>query len=226
MFLLHTQRATENSLSGGQSRARRGCRCSGRSGQRGLTLVELLIAVALLGFVLLGIAPLFIASVKSNYSANEYTSINILARDRLEQVMNLTFNDPLLSVGFHVKDQAAFLPDPTNPSLLSTVPNPFAVTYQVSQWSLPPMTGLGSPASGVAFVPTRVVLNAKPFQYKRIDVEVRVGTGPLGIGSRVSRVSGVLNNPSPTADVAKCGTVGVVCSLTDPCAGGVSPCFF
>src|ERR1700737_813489 len=161
MSFLHAQRAPGNALSGGQSRARLG---RGRSGQRGLTLVELLIAVALLGFVLLGIAPLFIASVKSNYSANEYTSINILARERLEQVMNLTFNDPLLSVGFHVKDQAAFLPDPTNPSLLSTVPNPFAVTYQVTQWSLPPMTGLGSPASGVAFVPTRVVLNAKPSQ--------------------------------------------------------------
>lgn len=226
MFLFHALHATENSLSAGQSRARGGC---GRSGQRGLTLVELLIAVALLGFVLLGIAPLFIASVKSNYSANEYTSVNILARDRLEQVMNLTFNDPLLSVGFHVKDQAAFLPDPTNPSLLSSVPNPFAVTYQVSQWAIPPSGpagGPGVPASGGSFVPTRVVANAQPFQYKRIDVEVRVGNGPLGIGSRVSRVSGVLNNPSPTADVAKCGTVGVICSQTDTCAGGPSPCFF
>src|SRR5712691_208656 len=101
-----------------------------RRAERGLTLVELLIAVALLGFILLGIAPLFIASVKSNYSANEYTSANTLARDKLEQLMNLTFDDPLLSIGFHVKDQAAFLPDPTDPTSLSTVRNPFAVTYQ------------------------------------------------------------------------------------------------
>jgi len=213
MFLLHAQHATENSLSGGQSRARRG---RGRTGQRGLTLVELLIAVALLGFVLLGIAPLFIASVKSNYSANEYTSIHILARDRLEQVMNLTFDDPLLSVGFHVKDQAAFLPDPTNPTSLSTVRNPFAVTYQVTQWSLPPMAGAGSPASGAAFIPVRVLVANQPFQYKRIDVEVRAGSGPLGIGARVSRVSGVLNNP----------TIGSDLSIADPCAGGTPPCFF
>jgi len=175
-----------------------------------------LIAVALLGFVLLGIAPLFIASVKSNYSANEYTSIHILARDRLEQVMNLTFDDPLLSVGFHVKDQAAYLPDPTNPSGLSTVSNPFAVTYQVTQWSLPPMAGAGSPASGAAFVPVRVTAANQPFQYKRIDVEVRAGSGPLGIGARVSRVSGVLNNP----------TIGSDLSIADPCAGGTPPCFF
>jgi len=213
MSFLHAQRATGNALPGGQSAAQRG-RC--RSGQRGLTLVELLIAVALLGFVLLGIAPLFIASVKSNYSANEYTSIHILARDRLEQVMNLTFDDPLLSVGFHVKDQAAFLPDPTNPSLLSTVRNPFAVTYQVTQWAIPPLAGLGSPASGAPFTPTRVVLATQPFQYKRIDVEVRAGSGPLGIGARVSRVSGVLNNP----------TIGTDLSVADPCAGGAPPCFF
>ncbi len=60
-----------------------------RNPEAGLTLVEMLIAVALLGIVLLGIAPLFIASVRSNYAANEYTSIHNLARDRLEQLMNL-----------------------------------------------------------------------------------------------------------------------------------------
>ena len=52
----------------------------------------MLLAVALLGFVLLGITPLFVASVKSNYSANEYTSINMLARDRLERLMNMPFD--------------------------------------------------------------------------------------------------------------------------------------
>jgi prepilin-type N-terminal cleavage/methylation domain-containing protein len=67
--------------------------------QAGLTLVEMLIAVALLGIVLLGIAPLFIASVRSNYAGNEYTSIHNLARDRLEQLMNLPVNDPQLTVG-------------------------------------------------------------------------------------------------------------------------------
>ncbi len=218
MSFLHAQRATGNALPGRQSRGRR------FRGQRGLTLVELLIAVALLGFVLLGIAPLFIASVKSNYSANEYTSIHILARDRLEQVMNLTFDDPLLSVGFHVKDQAAFLPDPTNPSSLSTVRNPFAVTYQVTQWAVPssghvdpadPSSPLVVPAT-TPFIPTRVTAASQPFQYKRIDVEVRAGSGPLGIGARVSRVSGVLNNP----------TIGTDLSVADPCAGGAPPCFF
>jgi len=40
-----------------------------RRGEAGLTLIEMLIAVALLGIVLLGIAPLFISSMRFNYSA-------------------------------------------------------------------------------------------------------------------------------------------------------------
>jgi hypothetical protein len=35
--------------------------------------------------------------VKSNYSANEYTSIHNLARDRLEQLMNLPFGNAQLT---------------------------------------------------------------------------------------------------------------------------------
>src|SRR5712692_10379761 len=109
MPFLHAQRATGNAPPGGQSAAQRG-RC--RSGQRGLTLVELLIAVALLGFILLGIAPLFIASVKSNYSANEYTSANTLARDKLEELENLGVNSPALYQGTYGNDLPAVLTDP------------------------------------------------------------------------------------------------------------------
>ncbi|HTO89443.1 MAG TPA: prepilin-type N-terminal cleavage/methylation domain-containing protein, partial [Thermoanaerobaculia bacterium] len=99
----------------------------------GVTLVELLIALALLGFIMLGIAPLFLASVKSNYSANEYTSIHNLARDRLEQLMNLPFDDPQLAVGLHANDQPSMLPAPLPPTP-GTVVNPFTRVYQVRQY--------------------------------------------------------------------------------------------
>src|SRR6266542_1038358 len=98
--------------------------------QAGLALIELLIALALLGFVLLGIAPLFIASVKSNYSANEYTSIHVLARDRLEQVMNVPFDDPQLDPGTHGPDA------PSVPG--RTVNNPYRISYEVFQYQAPP----------------------------------------------------------------------------------------
>src|SRR5262249_55542097 len=92
-----------------------------RRRESGLTLVEMLIAVALLGIVLLGIAPLFIASVRSNYAGNEYTSIHNLARDRLEQLMNLPVADPQLTVGAHANDLPPFLPDPATGTLPSTI---------------------------------------------------------------------------------------------------------
>jgi len=157
--------------------------------EAGLTLVEMLIAVALLGIVLLGIAPLFIASVRSNYAANEYTSIHNLARDRLEQLMNLPITDPQLSNGTHANDLAGFLPDPATGTLPSTIINPMTRTYEVTHYTSTP----GAP--NVAFT-LNLVAAGQIYEFKRIDVTVTSksgGTG-LGIGARTARVSGFLKN--------------------------------
>jgi prepilin-type N-terminal cleavage/methylation domain-containing protein len=181
---------------------------SPRRGDAGLTLVELLIALALLSFVLLGIVPLFLASVKSNYSGNEYTSIHILARDRLEQLMNLPLMDAQLTPGIHANDQPPRLPDPQNPSALSNVVNPFQISYQVFQYRIPnPDIAAGIVASGAPFTPTRIVAAGQVFHYKRIEVTVAAHQGggfpttftPFGIGARVARVSGSVSNPAPNA---------------------------
>ena len=157
-----------------------------RHSQRGVTLIELLVALALLAFVLLGITPLFMASVKSNFSANEYTSIHVLARDRLEQLMNLPFTDDQLKAGDHCVSLPATLP--------SGALNPFTITYTVTQFQMPPGA---YPATNLSFVPTPVSSANLTFQYKQIDVTVKSGTGPLGIGTRATMVSGCLANPSP-----------------------------
>jgi prepilin-type N-terminal cleavage/methylation domain-containing protein len=165
-----------------------------RRREAGLTLVEMLIAVALLGIVLLGIAPLFIASVKSNYSAYEYTSIHNLARDRLEQLMNLPFNDQQLAQGSYVNDLPTTLPDPATGIPPSNVPNPLERTYDVNNFvTTPPL------ATGDNFVLTAV--GTVPCDFKRIDVTVRSTSGGtnLGIGARTARVSGFVRNPDPAA---------------------------
>ena len=167
-----------------------------RRRQAGLTLVEMLIAVALLGIVLLGIAPLFIASVRSNYAANEYTSIHNLARDRLEQLMNLPVTDAQLTVGPHTNDLAPFLPDPATGTLPSTIVNPLQRTYTVAHYR---STG---GASGTPYTLTDVGAGV-PYEFKRIDVTVTStsgGTG-LGIGARTARVTGFLKNPDPLNNV-------------------------
>jgi prepilin-type N-terminal cleavage/methylation domain-containing protein len=170
--------------------------------QAGLTLVEMLIAVALLGIVLLGIAPLFIASVRSNYAGNEYTSIHNLARDRLEQLMNLPVNDPQLTVGVHPgtgtppNELAAYLPDPATGTLPSTIRNPIQRSYEVTHYR----STAGAP--GTAYTLTNVGAGV-PYEFKRIDVTVNSvngGTG-LGIGARTARVTGFLRNPDPDNNV-------------------------
>ena len=171
-----------------------------RRRESGVTLVELLIAVALLGFILLGIAPLFIASVRSNYSANEYTSIHNLARDRLEQLMNMPFNDAQLQPGAYPNDLPTFLPAPLPPTP-ATVLNPFSRTYEVHQYRIP-ADDIGTVAANAPFIPIRVTSAGQTYDYKRIDVTVQTGQGHLGIGSRMARVSGILSNPNPGTNLS------------------------
>jgi Tfp pilus assembly protein PilV len=187
-----------------------------RRRDEGLSLVELIAAVALFGIILLGVVPLFLGSVKSNYSANEYTSINMIARDRLEQLMSLPFGSPQLAPGVYANDLPPFLPDPKNPSALSTIRDPFTITYQVTQWQVP--SSGGSPlvvTANTPFVPVLITAAGNPYQYKRIDVTVRSATGPLGIGTRMTKVSGFINNAGPGANI----------SVADTCAiGAAAPC--
>lgn len=168
--------------------------------QAGLTLVELIIAVALLGFILLGIAPLFLASVKSNYSADQYTRIHTLSRDRLEQLMNLPAghaqlaNGPSLTPVPYPNDLPPFLPDPKTgvPPASGGVPNPLTRYYTVQHFVIPRETAV---PVNTPFAPTPVA-GAAPYHYKRIDVTVEtVQPGPLGIGVRRARVSGIIPAP-------------------------------
>lgn len=188
-----------------------------RRRERGLTLVEMLIALALLGFILLGILPLFIGSVKSNYSANEYTSIHNLCRDRLEELMNLPFNDPQLAVGEHnVSDLPPVLPDPGTGIAPASggIANPLSLIYQVKQYQTPnldPAKLPAPPASGAALTPVRITVAGSTYQFKRIEVTALSGyqltnsatntwtrTGNFGFGARVARVAGILMNPDPS----------------------------
>jgi prepilin-type N-terminal cleavage/methylation domain-containing protein len=66
--------------------------------QRGLTLIEILIALSILAVALLALAPLFTNSVRSNASSNQLTNANTLAREKLEELSGYPRNDPRLTV--------------------------------------------------------------------------------------------------------------------------------
>jgi prepilin-type N-terminal cleavage/methylation domain-containing protein len=97
-----------------------------RSPQSGMTLIEVLIALVLLSFGLLAIAPLFASSVKNGASSNQLTNANTLAREKLEEVIGYPATDPRLAV------PAACAPAACNaagPSGLTTIGTGSVVGY-------------------------------------------------------------------------------------------------
>lgn len=82
------------------------------SRQRGVSLVETLVALLILSFVALSILAMFSHGVELNASGADYTTLTNLAKDKLEELVGLPFvrdpanptdaNDPL-SVGTHTQ---------------------------------------------------------------------------------------------------------------------------
>ena len=90
------------------------------------------------------------------------------------------------------------LPAPLPPTP-ATISNPFTRTYEVHQWQIP-ADDIGTVAANAPFVPIRVTVAGQIYEYKRIDVTVSTAEGHLGIGSRTSRVSGIMTNPNPATN--------------------------
>ena len=70
--------------------------CTGR--ERGLTIVEVPVALALLAFGLLAMAPMFTGAVRTNASAFNLTNANTLAREKMEELIGFPSTDPRLAV--------------------------------------------------------------------------------------------------------------------------------
>lgn len=69
-----------------------------RQGERGFSFVETLVAAGLLLIITLGILPLFTSSIRSNETGREYTMVSNHARSRAEELFQLPFNSPTLTI--------------------------------------------------------------------------------------------------------------------------------
>lgn len=169
-----------------------------------MTLVELLIATVLLALILLSIVPLFITSVKANYSANEYTSIQNVARDKLEQLMSLPFNDAQLYLNAATNNGITDLPDRlvdprTGVASATSTRNPLIVTYTVALF-----TETAPLNRGDVWVFNPQLDPRGPYDFKQVDVTVTSVSdrttfpySKMGIGNRTARVTGFIRNPNP-----------------------------
>ena len=66
--------------------------------QRGMTLIEVLVALSILALAVLALAPLFTISIRTNASSMYLTNANTLAREKLEELSGYPRNDPRLTV--------------------------------------------------------------------------------------------------------------------------------
>lgn len=88
--------------------------------ENGFTLLEIIIAIAILAFGLMAIATMQVSAIKGNTHAFGLTEGAALAQDRIEQLLSLPYNDPsLLETGTingvaGLNDIAA--PDQTDPN--------------------------------------------------------------------------------------------------------------
>jgi prepilin-type N-terminal cleavage/methylation domain-containing protein len=66
--------------------------------RRGFSLVEVLVALTILLFALLALAPLLTGAVRTNASSNQLTNSNALAREKLEELSGYPRNHPRLAI--------------------------------------------------------------------------------------------------------------------------------
>jgi len=65
--------------------------------EEGYTLVEVLVALGILGFGLLAVATMQVTAIKTNARASELSQGVTLAQSKVEELMNLPYSSPRLS---------------------------------------------------------------------------------------------------------------------------------
>ena len=164
------------------------------SGERGLTLVEVPIAMTILGFGLLAMAPMFTGAVKTNASSNQMTNANTLAREKMEELTGFPSTDARLAVPVGA--------NATGPTAATTGTGSVVIANTVCGNDLPkfykPSTGATStagtsPGPGWFLYPYTRTYTVEQFQgdlttrsvapaayaVKLITVTVRPSSGPL-----------------------------------------------
>ncbi|MEM7048753.1 MAG: hypothetical protein AAF604_03800 [Acidobacteriota bacterium] len=108
-----------------------------RAGERGITMVEALIAMALLLLVAIGILPLFTRAITNNASGSVSTQIANHARRQLETVYQLPFNNQALTITTGTERQSIDYFSSGNPKLIGdevwTATQPTGTAY--SSWT-------------------------------------------------------------------------------------------
>jgi prepilin-type N-terminal cleavage/methylation domain-containing protein len=156
---------------------------------RGFSLIEVLVAAALMLMVALGVLPLFTRSMSNNLQGNDYMQVTNIAKSELERLYELPFSSPDLAVEGtervrvqHLKSGSDVWEDGAGPA---SPPPQWRRTSTVRQFSL---AGLVDGNDDGYFDSPLPAGTADTFIHvKEISILAEGGRtgGPLGVGKRV-----------------------------------------
>ncbi len=75
---------------------------------QGFTLIEILIAMAIFAIGILAVGSMQISAINTNASSRNSTTVVTMAKDRVEELTALRYDDDLLRVGNHPDDYGDF----------------------------------------------------------------------------------------------------------------------
>lgn len=145
--------------------------------EKGMSLIEVLVALAILSLVMLSVIGLFTQSMVLTTSGMDYTMVNNLARDRLEDLIG----EPFSSADLTVTDQAGTAYATSD--LPATATEGFERTYFVRELRLAKDNLSGTPAEQLS---TPVAPGNG--NLKEIIVTVRSNWSTLRMGRREIQV--------------------------------------
>jgi prepilin-type N-terminal cleavage/methylation domain-containing protein len=161
-----------------------------RDGELGFSLIEVLIAAAILLVVALGVLPIFSQAIVNNRAGADYTQVTNLAKSELERLYSLPFSSPELEVVgaetvrpeyFSQKDQKWVDGDPPYED-----PPLWTRTTLIRQYGLGGIVDVDKDGKLDGPLPG----GTPSAQVHVKEIEIRAGSGrgggPLGAGKRIT----------------------------------------
>jgi type IV pilus modification protein PilV len=129
--------------------------------KKGFTLIELMIAVVVLGVALLALAQMQLSAMNANYSARDMTAATTLAQDKLEELQGMVFDaadladtNPANNASMTDPQLSSFSPadhqDPNNP--ISETGATAGVRRYTRLWNIADNTPVAGVKTVVVFV--------------------------------------------------------------------------
>jgi type II secretory pathway pseudopilin PulG len=156
-------------------------------GVRGLTIIEVLVALGIMAFAMLALIPLFTMGVRVNASSNQLSVANSMAREKLEELIEYPSTSPRLAIPsgqtvadsrvgqstystycandlplWYNTDTGAISKSPSQPTPpKGWFPYPCVRTYTVEAFTLASLAS-ASPTNATSTAPDESVLDPQP----------------------------------------------------------------